>query len=401
MASEPLFARRTLIIWATAAVIAFAVSLFFLGRPDAVDPAGHTVESRSALGYAGIADILGQFGAPVIASHSRSRDRLGDGGVLVLAEPRLGPQTYDRARKLLGADAVLLILPKWDGLPSTSHPGWIQEADLTSPIVPELVLSLATSDATILRGPPATSWDRNTVGISPEISAPMQFIRSEKMKPLVASGDRILVGEIERRGRRIVVIADPDILTNAGLSKPVNAAFALALIGRLRTGDGPVVFDEALAATGGSGPNILKYLFRFPLLSAVVPGVVALVLLLWSAIPRFGAPEPQPPALESGKRGLIRNIGALMIFAGHRALIVRRLVDATVHDVATRLHAPSQLKDRDLTAWLGRVGSARGVTLNSADIIARADAATADRAALVALALDINRWKQEMIDGPR
>jgi hypothetical protein len=169
----------------------------------------------------------------------------------------------------------------------------------------------------------------------------------------------------------------------------------------LRTGSGPVVFDEALAANGGSGPNILKYLFRFPLLAALVPGLVALVLLLWSAIPRFGAAEPQPPALESGKRGLIRNVGSLMIFAGNRALIVRRLVDATVHDVATRLHAPSQLKDRDLAAWLGRVGAARGVGVDFADIALRAEASGADRAALVVLALDINRWKQEMIDGPR
>ena len=285
-------------------------------------------------------------------------------------------------------------------MPSTSHPGSIQEADITNPYVPEFVLSLAASDATVVRGPPATSWDRNTVGISPEISAPMQFIRSDKIKPLVASGDHILVGEVERRGRRIVVVADPDLLANAGLAKPVDAAFALALIRRLRTGSGPVVFDEALAANGGSGPNILKYLFRFPLLAALVPGLVALVLLLWSAIPRFGAAEPQPPALKSGKRGLIRNVGSLMIFAGNRALIVRRLVDATVHDVATRLHAPSQLKDRDLAAWLGRVGAARGVGVDFADIALRAEASGADRAALVVLALDLHLWKQEILRGP-
>ncbi len=402
MATEPLFGRRTLIIWAAAAVVAFAVALFFMGRPDSVDPVGPTVESRSALGFAGIADILRQFGAPVIASHSHSRDRLGDGGVLVLAEPKPDPQSLERTRKLVGADAVLLILPKWNGLASVEHPGWIKQAGVTSPFEPEFALSLVDVEGTVMRGPPAESWDRNAIGVSPAVAAPMQFIRSKEIKPLVAHGDQVLVGEVVKRGRHIVVVADPDILSNAGLAKPVNAAFAIALIGRLRTGDGPVVFDEALTAAG-AGPNILAHLFRFPLLAATVPGLFAIILLLWSAIPRFGAPEAVPPALESGKRGLIRNIAALMIFAGHRALIVRRLAEATVHDVAGRVHAPPKLAGPELAAWLSRIGKARGVALDPADILARAEAGAAgtDRTALVTLARDINRWKQDMIDGAR
>jgi hypothetical protein len=401
METGPLFTQRTLIIWVSATVMAFAVALFFLGRPDAVDPVGPTVESRSALGYAGIADLLRQFGAPVVASHSHSRDRLGDGGVLVLAEPRLDPLSFDRARKLIAADAVLLILPKWNGVPDPAHPGWIQQADVTIGFEPETALALVGAEGTVERGPPAPAWDHNVIGVSPIVSAPMQFIRSTKMRPLIAAGDQILVGEMDKHGRKIIVVADPDILSNAGLAHPVNAAFAIALIGRLRTGDGPVVFDEALAASGGAGPNIMKYLFRFPLLAATVPGLVALVLLLWSAIPRFGAPEPEPPALESGKRGLIRNIAALMTFAGHRAPIVRRLVEATVHDVAGRLHAPPQLGDRQLTLWLSRIGAARGVSLDCAEIQARAETVGVDRDTLVALARDINRWKQDMLNGPR
>ena len=112
------------------------------------------------------------------------------------------------------------------------------EADITNPYVPEFVLSLAASDATVVRGPPAHRGTAIPSASALRFPRRCSSIRSDKIKPLVASGDHILVGEVERRGRRIVVVADPDLLANAGLAKPVNAAFALALIGRLRTGSG-------------------------------------------------------------------------------------------------------------------------------------------------------------------
>ncbi len=405
---DSIFSRRTLILWSVAAIAAFVVALYFMGRGDGNTPdlTGPTVASRSALGYAGIADILRQLDMSVIGSRSRARsiERAQGAGVLVIAEPRLSPSTMTVGRKLLDSSAVLLVLPKWDGVASQTHSGWIENAELAAPFMASLALNLVEADGKVQRGPAPADWDRNAIGVAPVLSAPMQFIRSDTLKPLVAHGDQILVGEVERKGRRIFILADPDVLSNQGLANPVNADFAVALIGKLRQGDGPVVFDESLSLVTGSGPNIFRLLFRFPLLTGLVLGLVAVGLLLWSAMPRFGAPDAPAPALESGKRGLIDNIAGLVGFAGRRPAIVARFVDATIQDVARRLHAPPGLAGRALTAWLARVGEARGAKLDPRAAVERADALTrakrGDAAALVALARDINQWKREIINGP-
>jgi hypothetical protein len=403
---EPIFERRVLIRWSAAAVAAFGLAVFFMAQPagDAPDPIGPTVESRSALGYAGIADILGRTGTPVVHTRSRAREMLGDGGVLVIAEPHIAPQDTAVALKLLRVDAALLILPKWEGVESKGHPGWIERADLTPFLTVQSALGPVDRRGQVTRGPAPRQWDRNIIGVNPVITAPMQTVTSKRLRPIVANGDQILVGELKRDGKRVFVLTDPDVLSNHGLENPINAAFAAALFAELRSGDGPVVFDEALNGAAGSGPNILGHLFKPPLLPGSLLVIAAAMLLLWATMPRFGAPDPPAPALESGKRGLIDNIASLMGFSGRRPMIVGRFVDATIHEVAQRLHAPRSLTGRALTDWLSRVGKARGVEIDCAAALDRARAMAAggasDPAALVSLARDITLWKQEMIDGP-
>ncbi len=408
MTGDSIFSRRTLILWSAAAVTAFVLALYFMGKGDGntADITGPTVASRSAVGYAGIVDILSQLDMEVVSSRNRSRsiERAKGAGVLIVAEPRLSPQTMAVGRKLLDGDAVLLILPKWDSEASPKHSGWIDKAELASPFFANFAMNLIDTQARVLRGPAPAKWDHDAIGIAPVVAAPVQFVRSKVLTPLVAHGDDILVGEITRDGRRVFVLTDPDVLSNHGLANPANADFAVALIGRLRQGDGPVVFDESLSLAAGSGPNIFRLLFRFPLLTGVVLGSIAAALLLWSAMPRFGAADPPAPALDSGKRGLIDNIAALIGFAGRRPAIVGRFVDATVQDVARQLHAPRGLAGKALTDWLGRVGKARGVTVDPGLAVERADALAgarrADPLTLVALARDITQWKREIIHGP-
>ncbi len=403
---EPIFERRVLIRWSVAAVAAFVAALFFMAHTDsdAPDPIGPTVESRSALGYAGIYDILEKTGTPVVHTRSRAREMLGDGGVLVIAEPHIAPQDTAVALTLLRVDAALLILPKWEGAESKGHPGWIERADLTRFLTVQSALGLVDMRGEVKRGPAPTQWDRNILGVTPVIAAPLQTVISKRLRPIVANGDQILVGELKRDGKRVFVLSDPDVLSNHGLENPTNAAFAAALFAELRTGDGPIVFDEALNGATGSGPNIVSHLFKLPLLPGTLLVIAAAMLLLWATMPRFGIPDPPRPALESGKRGLIDNIASLMGLSGHRPIIVGRFVDATIREVAQRLHAPRGLSGRALTDWLQRVGKARGVEIDCAAALEHAQTLAAggapDPATLVSLARDITLWKQEMIDGP-
>ena len=132
MNGESIFSRRLLIVWIVAAALTFAVSLYFMGSKDQGDTVGPSAYSRSAIGYAGIADVLQKLGVDVVKSRYDSLGKLTSGSVLVIAEPRPGPATERTIRTLLKADTVLLILPKWTGAPSRKKSGWLGEAALLS-----------------------------------------------------------------------------------------------------------------------------------------------------------------------------------------------------------------------------------------------------------------------------
>src|SRR5262249_48367602 len=150
----------------------------------------------------------------------------------------------------------------------------------------------------------------------------------------------MLVGELTERNRKIWVLSDPDVISNHGLARDGNAALAVALITRLRGANGNVVFDETIHrySTLASSPFLLR--FPFPFLVATMQGLIAIALLLWATMARFGAPQSVPPPLSAGRAGLLQNMAKLIEFTGHQQVMIRRYVLETVRDVARQLHAP-------------------------------------------------------------
>jgi hypothetical protein len=124
MSGEPVFSRRLLIGWGAGAVVIFAVSLYLMGAGDvsAPDSVGASTFSRSAIGHAGIAEVLQRLGIPVVKSRYNSLEKLAPGSVLVIAEPRPARQSEEEIRTLLKADTILLVLPKWNAS-SAMHNG--------------------------------------------------------------------------------------------------------------------------------------------------------------------------------------------------------------------------------------------------------------------------------------
>ena len=137
MTRDQVFSPRLLVGWIAAAVVVFAASGYFMIRGDSKtegsDAIGPSTFSRSAIGYAGIADVLTRFGMPVVKSQSASLEKLGTGGVLVVAEPRFSLKSEETIRGLVTAKTVVLVLPKWQGFPSKKRPAWLRNHELKPP----------------------------------------------------------------------------------------------------------------------------------------------------------------------------------------------------------------------------------------------------------------------------
>jgi hypothetical protein len=403
MTGESVFSPRLLIFWIAGAVLVFAISLYFmgggeLGGPDTVGP---STFSRSALGHAGIAEVLQELSIPVVKSRSSSLDKLAPGSVLVIAEPTHTAKVEDTVRALLKAKTVLLVLPKWLGAPSEQKPGWVAKVGEGPLSDAQWTLGLVAPRGEVVREPGSLTWTTNALEIAPILDAPTQLVRGDRLRPIIGSMQGMLVGEISDRDHKVWVLADPDVIANHGLAN--NAALAVALIKKLGSGDGGVVFDETVHGLVVPTTSPFLMLFRFPFVVATAQAVIAAALLLWATLGRFGAPQIVPPPLSAGREGLLQNMAKLVEFTGHQDVMVRRYVQETVRDVASQLHAPRELTGNELIAWLQRVGLARGVTVDcEAVLLEAADPGTARRrhaASLVRLARDIHQWRGEIIDG--
>lgn len=424
MNGESVFSKRLLIGWIVAAALTFAVSLYFMGSKDQGDTIGPSAFSRSAIGYAGIADVLQKLGVEVVKSRYDSLGKLTPGSALVIAEPTPAGKTEATLRTLLKADTILLILPKWTGEPSRQKSGWLGKAALLPRADAAWVLHLVAPRADVVRND-QTAWTTNALGIAPSLQAPIQLMRGSGLRPLIGDKDGMLLGEVSQGGGQIIllsnppkplqsnapathkrtiwVLSDPDVIANHGFAEGGNATLAVAMFKHLLAGSGRVVFDETLHGFISEPAGPLSLLFRFPFIVATIQGAIAIALLLWATLGRFGAPQPAPPPMSAGRLGLLQNIAKLVEFTGHHEVMVRRYVFETMRDVARQLHAPRGLSTAALVAWLQRVGAARGITTDCAALMneteALADGRRRSPASLVRLAREIHRWRGEIVDG--
>lgn len=404
MTQNSFFSPRLLLGWIVAAIITFAVSLYLMGSSGdlGADTTGPSSFSRSAIGYAGLAAVLQQLGIDVVKSREDSLDKLTSDGVLVIAEPRPSVKTERIVRTLLSADAILLVLPKWTGLPSRQKPEWLGAAQLLPSAEAAWALHLVAPQADVAQVEKA-AWQTNTFAIAPTLDAPIDLIRGGGLRPLIGDADGMLLGEMRNGNRTVWILSDPDVVSNHGLSRVGNAALAVAMFGHLRDGVGHVVFDETIHGFVAVPANPLALLFRFPFVIATLLGAMTVGLLLWASLGRFGAPQPAPPPLGAGRQTLLQNIAKLIEFTGHQEIMVRRYVLETVRDVGRQLHAPRGLSGAALVTWLQRVGAARSVNVDCAALIGEAERLADGRrrsaASLVRLARDAYRWRGEIVDG--
>lgn len=407
MSNKSGFSPKLLIGFVVLAIGTLILGLYLATKQqDATDNLGAGTHSRSAIGHMGLASVLERLKIPVIKARGDAVAKASD-GILVLAEPMTKFGHDNPMYGLMEANRILLVLPKWQGVKSKIHEGWLSHAEQKHTFQAEVALNFAAAQGNVFRVDTVDKWTTNTFNLTPQFTKPVQLMTSPLLKPLISTGKGILLGErITDDERTIWVLSDPDVLSNHGLGVDGkrNAVLAVALIQRLRgETTGPVVFDETIHGFLAHADSPWRILFEFPFSIVSVQALAAIGLLLWATMGRFGAPEKPPVPLSAGKQGLLDNMGKLMEFAGHQKLMAHRYVEATIRDTARQLHAPKGLSGPELVEWTRRVSVARGVEQDNAVILQQADQLLkqthSDLPAFVSVARSIYRWKQEILNG--
>jgi hypothetical protein len=403
MNRQVVFEPRVVAVLIAAFVVLFAASLLLTGGGSGRDNpnrAGTNSYSRSAVGHLGLFDVLRKLDYQVVRGEHDVLAQLGTNGILILAEPSDAVSRPPGNRNLLGAQTILVVLPKWHTRRSEVLEDWIGEARLQDQSVPQSVLRAVAGAGEIVRVTTPSGWRRNLEIPTPTVTGPTQLIKGTKLTPIVATAEGTLIGELKQGRRRIWVLADPDPIENHGIGKGDNLAFATAVVYAMLAGKpGTLVFDETLHGFQHSPPSLLKFLFEFPFNLIALEIVATVLLLMMASVGRFGAPETPDRVLQAGKLGLISNTASLIDHAGHHAAILRRYIGMVLLDTGRQLRAPRQLNDHELAAWLDRTGAARGLQPECAAALARSTAELEDVVSLFTEAQIIHRWRKDILNG--
>ena len=403
MNAQSPFEPRVVVALVAALVALFATSLFLTGavrQHAGGSQVGANTYSRSAVGHLGFFDVLQKLDYRVVRGLHDVQAQIGANGILILAEPGSAVFNSRGSGNLLGAETILVVLPKWDVRRGGERDDWIGEAQLARPYLAQSIFRAVAGSGDIVRVARSSVFRKNIVIPDPTIGDPIQLIKNSKLRPLVASAEGILLGEFKEGRRRIWVLADPDPIENHGIAKGDNLAFDRAIVYTMLAGKpGKLVFDETLHGFEHSPPSALKFLFEFPFNLIALEVVAAVTLLLLASVGRFGTPEIPDRILNAGKRDLISNTASLIDHAGHHAATQRRYIGMVLQDTGRQLRAPRQLNDDEMAAWLDRTAAARGLRPECVALLERVAAKSQDLVSLFTEARAIHAWRKEILNG--
>lgn len=416
------FSPRTVAILIVVSMLAFAGAAFFIVFGDHLQTSGANSFSKSAIGHKAFVELLSRQDIPVIVSRSDSARKARGGSLLVVAEPLLSE--IEKHGGMPKGTRTLVVLPKWRGLPDRERPGWIAHAVPLPKNTVEDILQIVLPGSAVARPTGSVSWNKVSFRAlhafrhgwsendqlwdhlqsyeAPFLEDP-QLIVSQRLIPIIASPDGILVGGVKQDDGWLFVISDPDLLSNHGIGQGDNAARLLDLLSLFKPTDTPVIVDETMHGFRAS-PNLWRKIFELPFIVPTILTMAAIIVLLLAATGRFGAPRPAGRAAERGETGLIENAVDLLYQAGHGTAVAQRYPAVVLREVAQRLHMPRGLREPERLEWIDRVSAARGIGTGYRALLAEIETVEPDRRAATDQTLQTARrlfqWKQEMLDGP-
>jgi hypothetical protein len=331
---RPTFTSRS-VAWmlgvGTLAFLALVALATFQPELQGGQDGGAHALSRSAVGFAGLVQLMKDTGAPVVIARGPLRSSEGRAG-LVIQTPPAGADMA-KARPDLAGRIRLIVLDKWIAPPDPLHPGWVTRGGLQPADRVERLTTQARAQVRLARR--GASGSLSLAGLvppdSPTVLDPIDRLQTVEG---LANAEPLIRDETGRPvfwriGTNIYVLTDPDFLNNQGLQSVRNARFSVALIDWLRSG-GPVVFDVTVNGFSRAR-SILRVALGPPFLGATLCALAAALLMGFHAAARFGPAMRSERALALGKRTLVDNSALLIRLArrehrmgGRYAALIRR-----------------------------------------------------------------------------
>jgi len=404
--NESPFALRTLLILIAVGGCAIAGIVYLslygkdFGEPNTVEP---SIYSRSSIGHKAFLETLRRLGVPIQVSRFNSAAKTGDGGLLIVAEPTDNEENDELLHKLDHLPQVLFVLPKWRAAPDATDPRWAGAIEL---LPDEAVLDIymkVMGKATLVRREGTIILPAAQFGGALKLTRP-QYIVDGDLKPLVFGPDGIVLGQYTFGNRRLWVLSDPDLLSNQGIDEGENAGIAVAIIKALQQKGAPVVIDETVHGFG-ERPELLHKVFQLPYVIVTITGLLAVVLVIWAGSLRFGAAQKSEAVLAAGKGSLIRNAADLLSLGQSTGMVLTNYLRLATGEAMRELRGPNGLDETGQTAWLDAQAQRRGVARRLGPLrdnaLQIANTRKPDSRLVVRLAVDIDQWKQEMLNGTR
>ena len=400
MSGTPVFSGRAvglMVAIGVAAFFAFLVGMAFAPESAGEGDAGAHGASPSAVGYCGLGQLIERMGGNVeLSRHEEPRlpERL-----LILTPPSWtdAEELKELARGYAERSGpVLVILPKHQTMPQEERPGWVWSGGLLAPAVAAAKLK-PLGDIGVQRidtpaGRPTPRTSGNGIAAPMPMPRQLQVLEGGALEPLIETeaGDVILA---RLEDSRVHLLADPDLMNNAGLADRRHARAAIDIVDALTPGaNRAVTFDLTLNGFGASR-SALQAVFEPPLLGALIAALAAAALAGLRAATRFGPVRRLERPYAFGRRSLLDNSAALIRQARSEEASAAAYIDVVRRRAAQRAGLPENAPREQLDRELDRFGAAGGATFSGlAGNLYRAETPQAISRAARAL----HEWKESI-----
>lgn len=366
---------------------------------------GNDSYSYSAIGYRALYNAISRMKVPVIRARGNPAARVRSDQWYLLAEPY--PEKADSERiarsvktAMNRSGRVWLVLPKWIGIAPAGHKGWVGEIG-PAPVA-EVELLLTTVMRAMGDGRSYTQCVRRVPLSSVQLHAPLSKVKISLPKvaqvisracttltPLVEAKEGILIAiGIDPD---VLVVADPDLLNNAGLRR--NVALFHQLMIKVVKSKG-VVIDETVHGHSRA-ESFWSEIWAFPLVLFTIQLIGFLSVVIWAGLRRFGKPDTLAAELGKGKETLIDNTSRLLEQGNYEGHALRRYLDLVVRDVARHHGIAADVET------LAKIAAARNIPENLAAIaasVARMPERVRDSRKTRAIAMRLYRWRAAMVN---